>query len=125
MRRGSGKQTGLAGIRGPKGEGPTATCLGKEAIKQARAHGISITKKKAAELARYLVELKSTGFLAKQLVTSIWRGITKGRRGSPALTRICRAALEAADIYQKAQAQGKTLTEDELKDILKKAKARA
>jgi len=99
---------------------------GVAAAKLAHIRGVPVTKEDVSELVKQLVGLIGMGFAAQQIAIGIWKTVTWGLGGFltiPMVYALSYAILKAADLYYQARAKGKTLSNDELREILKAARS--
>tara|TARA_B100000674_G_C37930490_1_gene957730 strand:- start:1058 stop:1789 length:732 start_codon:yes stop_codon:yes gene_type:complete len=90
----------------------------------AAIRGIPVSESEISEQIRELIGIVGMGFLAQQVAIGIWKTVTFGAGGLltiPLVYALSYAVMRVIAAYYTAKAQGKKLSDDQIKEIYKAA----
>lgn len=90
----------------------------------AAIRGVKVSENDGQEWTKQIIGLMGLGFIAQQIAIGVWKLATWGVGGLltiPLVYSLTYAVMTTADVYFKQRANGIELSDDELREILKKA----
>lgn len=90
----------------------------------AATRGVPLSEQAAAEWVKQIIGLGGMGFLAQQVALGVWKIVTLGTGGLltlPLVYGLTHAIMRAADAYFLAKSKGRTLSDDELREIYQRS----